>query len=265
MKFKICIYWEEIMLITNIQRFSLHDGPGIRTTIFLKGCSLRCPWCSNPENLNPYPEKYYKNNNEGVYGKNYTCDEIYNEIIKDKAFYEENGGVTFSGGEALLQVEELIPLARMIKNDGITIAVETCLFIPTRKLKSIIPYVDYFYVDIKILDKNQCKKVIGGDIDLYIKNLDLLTSEKMITIRIPVIGKYTDDLININNIINLVEKYKKKILKIELIKGHNLAESKYESLGFEKPRYFKVNNNFMEQYKKRIEQVTEIEVEICKI
>lgn len=108
------------MLITNIQRFSLHDGPGIRTTIFLKGCSLRCPWCSNPENIKPYPEKYYKDGIEGIYGKNYTCDEVYNEIIKDRAFYDENGGVTFSGGEALLYVNELLPLLEKLKKERIT-------------------------------------------------------------------------------------------------------------------------------------------------
>lgn len=111
---------KEYMLITNIQRFSLHDGPGIRTTIFLKGCSLRCPWCSNPENIKPYPEKYYKDGIEGIYGKNYTCDEVYNEIIKDRAFYDENGGVTFSGGEALLYVNELLPLLEKLKKERIS-------------------------------------------------------------------------------------------------------------------------------------------------
>ena len=143
------------MLITNIQRFSLHDGPGIRTTIFLKGCSLRCPWCANPENIKPYPEKYYKDGIEGIYGKNYTYDEVYNEIIKDRAFYDENGGVTFSGGEALLYVNEILPLLEKLKKERITIAVETCLFIPTENLRRVIPYIDYFYVDMKILDKSR--------------------------------------------------------------------------------------------------------------
>lgn len=253
------------MLITNIQRFSLHDGPGIRTTVFLKGCSLRCPWCSNPENLNPYPEKYHKNGIEGIYGKSYTCDEVYDVIMKDRAFYEESGGVTFSGGEALLQSDELIPLAKRIKNEGITIAIETCLFVPTIKLKNIIPYVDYFYVDIKIIDENRCKSIIGGDIDLYIANLDLLTSQKMITVRMPVIGKYTDDVENVDNIIDILKKYERKIWKIELIKGHNLSESKYESLGVPKPKYYEVSNSFLTKYKELIEKAVRIPVEICKI
>ena len=103
------------MLITNIQRFSLHDGPGIRTTVFLKGCSIRCPWCSNPENLNGYPEKYNKNGIEGIYGKEYSCDEVYDEIMKDEVFYEDDGGVTFSGGEALPQTVNLIQLIKRIR------------------------------------------------------------------------------------------------------------------------------------------------------
>lgn|GEM_PF-4066704 len=76
-------------LITSIQRFSLHDGPGIRTTIFAKGCSLYCPWCSNPENLLPFPEIYVKDRIEGIYGKYMSCNEIYNEVIKNLTFYGE--------------------------------------------------------------------------------------------------------------------------------------------------------------------------------
>ena len=77
---------EKNILLTNIQRFSLHDGPGIRTTVFLKGCSLRCPWCSNPENLKPHPEKYMKDGIDGIYGKYYSASELVKECLKDKNF-----------------------------------------------------------------------------------------------------------------------------------------------------------------------------------
>lgn len=83
------------MIITNIQKFSLHDGPGIRTTVFMKGCSLCCPWCSNPENLKSFIEYYIKDGKRGIYGKEYTVEEVFNEVIKDKPFYGDNGGVTF--------------------------------------------------------------------------------------------------------------------------------------------------------------------------
>lgn len=115
------------MTITNIQRFSLHDGPGIRTTVFLKGCSIRCPWCSNPENINHQIEKYVKDGKEGFYGKEYSVDEVLKEVLKDKIFYEDNGGVTFSGGEALLYAKELLPLMEQIKQNNISIAVESSL------------------------------------------------------------------------------------------------------------------------------------------
>lgn len=253
------------MLITNIQRFSLHDGPGIRTTIFLKGCSLRCPWCANPENIKPYPEKYYKDGIEGIYGKNYTYDEVYNEIIKDRAFYDENGGVTFSGGEALLYVNEILPLLEKLKKERITIAVETCLFIPTENLRRVIPYIDYFYVDMKILDKSRCRNLLEGDLDLYKTNLSFLTSQKMITVRIPVIGHYTDDRENKISIINEIKKYEKNILKVELIKGHNLSESKYKSLGMCSPQYYEVSDTSLIQYKGILEETVKVPIQVCKI
>lgn len=253
------------MLITNIQRFSLHDGPGIRTTVFLKGCSIKCPWCSNPENIKNYPEVYYKDGVKGIYGKEFSLDEIYAEIVKDRVFYEANGGVTFSGGEALLYVDELLPLMNKLKKENITIAVETCLFIPRQKLEKVIPYIDFFFVDMKILDEARCNSIIKGNLKLYKTNLELLTSKKQITIRIPFIGHYTDDDGNKLAIINEIKKFKKSILKIELIKGHNLGESKYKSLDLLSPQYFEVTDYALMQYKKKLEECTKIPVEICKI
>lgn len=253
------------MLITNIQRFSLHDGPGIRTTIFLKGCSLRCPWCSNPENLNAYPEKYYKNGIEGSFGRKYTCDEVYEEVIKDRVFYESDGGVTFSGGEALLYVDEIMPLIVRLRKEKISVAVETALFVPTEELEKILPYVDYFYVDMKILDKKRCRNVLNGDLDLYYTNLDLLASQKMVTIRIPVIGKYTDDDDNMSIIVKEIKMFAKSILKVELIKGHNLGESKYRSLGMSIPQYYEVTDALLNSYKKKIQNAVDIRVDICKV
>lgn len=132
------------MIITNIQRFSLHDGPGIRTTVFLKGCSIRCPWCSNPENINHQIEKYVKDGKEGFYGKEYSVDEVLKEVLKDKIFYEDNGGVTFSGGEALLYAKELLPLMEQIKQNNISIAVESSLFVPSSYLEMVIPFLSTF-------------------------------------------------------------------------------------------------------------------------
>lgn len=150
------------MIITNIQRFSLHDGPGIRTTVFLKGCSIRCPWCSNPENINHQIERYVKDEKEGFYGKEYSVDQVLKEVLKDKIFYEDNGGVTFSGGEALLYAKELLPLMEQIKQNNISIAVESSLFVPSSYLEMVIPFVEYFYVDLKVMDKERCTELLNG-------------------------------------------------------------------------------------------------------
>lgn len=253
------------ILLTNIQRFSLHDGPGIRTTVFLKGCSLRCPWCSNPENLNPYPEEYIKDGKKDIYGKAYITDQVYDEVIKDKDFYEPDGGVTFSGGEALLQAKKILPVLKKLKEASITTAIETCLFAPTENLELLLPYIDFFYVDMKIMNKKKCMDIIKGDLKLYQKNLELLCSHKKIVIRIPVIGSYTDDKENRKLIIDELVRYKNSIRKIELLKEHNLGKEKYISLNWKVPEFWGVNDDLMLQYKKEIESVVTIPVEICKI
>ena len=140
------------MLITNIQRFSLHDGPWIRTTVFLKGCNLRCPWCANPENLSFQKEEYVKDGIKGIYGYEISGEELEKEILKDKIYYEDGGGVTFSGGEALLAFKELEPLLKKLKEDKINICVETALMVKNELLEIALNYVDLFIIDIKILD-----------------------------------------------------------------------------------------------------------------
>lgn len=254
------------MIITNIQRFSLHDGPGIRTTVFLKGCSIRCPWCSNPENMNHQIEIYVKDGKEGFYGKEYSVDEVLKEVLKDKIFYEDNGGVTFSGGEALLYAKELLPLMQQIKQNNISIAVESSLFVPSRYLEMVIPFVEYFYVDLKVMDKERCTELLNGNLDLFESNLAILAKSKKFNVRIPVICGYTDDEDNIRSIIDVIREYRASIKKVELIKGHNLGDNKYVSLGKEVPKKAEVSDLFLEEYRKKItEVVAGVGVGICSI
>jgi pyruvate formate lyase activating enzyme len=281
------------ILLTNIQRFSLHDGPGIRTTIFLKGCSLRCPWCSNPENLSTSVQKYERNGQKGVYGIYYSTEELYAEIIKDKVFYESNsneydikslnqieqlpGGITFSGGECLLQMKAMLPLLKRLNAEHIHIAAETCLFAEKESLKIAMEFINLFYVDVKILDKRKCNNYLHGDLELYLLNLhELMCSGKPVIIRVPVIGGYTDDKKNREMISELICRYveteKSNLLKVELIKEHNLAISKYESLhacneGYDTPDYNGVSIDLMIQYKNEISKSIKdmIPIEICKI
>lgn len=254
------------MIITNIQRFSLHDGPGIRTTVFLKGCSIRCPWCSNPENINHQIERYVKDGKEGFYGKEYSVEEVLKEVLKDKIFYDDNGGVTFSGGEALLYAKELLPLMQQIKQNNISIAVETCLFVPSAYLEKVIPYVDYFYVDLKVMDKERCSFLLKGNLDLFKSNLAILAKSKRFNVRIPVICGYTEDEDNIRSIIDVIREYRASIKKVELIKGHNLGDNKYVTLGRDVPQKAEVSDLFLEAYRMRIlNTVEDVEVDVCKI
>ncbi len=286
--------WDNInidgVMLTNIQRFSLHDGPGIRTTIFLKGCVLKCPWCSNPENLSPCQEKYVRDGTEGIYGRVVSCEELYREVIKDMGFYAgadsspdcqdffvQNsdeldrlpGGVTFSGGEALLQATRLMPLLERLQREHIHIAVETCLFVGSRQMNLALQYIDLFYVDVKILDEKACREILQGDIGIYTANLEALFSwrdqngrRKPVVFRVPVIGGFTDMDRNRKEIAALITRYMP--IKVEIIKEHNLSISKYESLGLTAPDYKGVSDALMEAYKAELEK-TGVPVEICRI
>lgn len=274
------------ILITNIQRFSLHDGPGIRTTLFLKGCSLRCPWCCNPENLFPQPQDYKKDGVSGKYGKYLFSDEIVKECLKDNSFYggklqspnqwnitasdqiqQLPGGVTFSGGESLLQMKALVPVCKALHEKAVHLAVETCLFCPASDVKLAIEHIDLFYVDMKILDPKRCESVEHGNLALYLDNLDMIMrSAKPVVIRIPVIGQRTDDEENRRLVHELIKKSKDDggiILKIELMKEHNLGENKYKSLNMHQD-YHGVEDSLMEQYKEEMLDIG-IPVEVCKI
>ena len=288
---------EKNILLTNIQRFSLHDGPGIRTTVFLKGCSIHCPWCSNPENLLHREQRYVKMDHngkveeEGTYGKWYSPDELYSEVIKDKSFYgycnansatsldSLPGGVTFSGGECMLQMKELDPMLQRLNDEQIHTIVETSLFCSSVQLSIAIKHIDLFYVDIKVLNDDLCSSSLGGRIELYKNNLVTLpNSGKPVVFRLPVIGGYTDSEENRKAVVELIESKAKSysnLLKIEILKEHNLGTNKYQSLidgGNEimLPEYNGVSDELMGQYKIEIEEWlmivgSSIPVEICKI
>ncbi len=265
---------EKKILLTNIQRFSLHDGPGIRTTVFLKGCSLRCPWCANPENIEPHVQQYCKDGQKGTYGRYYTSGELLAELQKDKVFYTQMasettlgklpGGVTFSGGEPLLQFAALEPVLRELKAEKIHICIETCLFAPREMLELALRYVDLFYVDIKILNAVRCRNILCGDTEQYLSNIEqLFKLHKDVIFRIPVIGGYTDGEENIDEIVSFLLQFKP--LKIELIKEHNLGKSKYLSLGKKPLELNCVSDEQMERIKAALFDITKLPIEICKV
>lgn len=232
--------------ITNIQRFCLHDGPGIRTTIFFKGCNLRCPWCCNPENIDYEINVFMENDIKKKWGYDISVEELYKEIIKDKDYYQDSGGITLSGGEPLLQIIKYEKLLEMLKHEKINICLETSLAASKQSLEIAIKYIDNYYIDVKILSKEKAKNVLNLDVNNYKENLKfLIKNNKNIILRFPINNEYTNYKDNINLICNLLKE--NSSLKIEIFKTHNLGESKYQKLN--KPY-------------KTIEEITNEEIEI---
>lgn len=244
---------KDSILVGNIQRFSVNDGPGIRTTVFLKGCMLKCPWCCNPENMMMNQQIYYENGIQKCFGKYYSIEELEKIILKDKLYYDKDGGVTFSGGDPLLQSEKIIPLINKLKDQQINICVETSLFVPTKNLLNIIDLIDLFYVDIKILDKAECKESISGNIDLYLKNVDyLFQKKKKVVFRFPVVNGYTNTSKNLELLLEFLVKYHPD--KIEIFSVHNLAENKYKLLNIKYNKFDPIDKHELESIKEKIEE-----------
>lgn len=251
------------VIVSNIQRMCFHDGPGIRTTVFFKGCNLKCPWCSNPENVKFEIEKYIDNNTEKEFGYEIELKELEKEILKDKVYFDKEGGVTFSGGEPLLQFEKIEPLLKNLKEKDINICVETALMVPEKYLEIALKYVDEFYVDIKILDEEICKKILNGNIKLYYKNLDkLFLLNKNVTLRLPMSEEYTITEKNTEKILELLEKYKPQ--KVEIFELHTLGEKKYKVLNKEMQVFKKLGKDKIDNLYTLIKSIG-INVEVIKI
>ncbi|MDD5015064.1 MAG: radical SAM protein [Atribacterota bacterium] len=229
--------------MVDIQRSSFYDGPGIRTIVFLKGCLLSCPWCCNPESILPYPQVYFEDKNhqkiKGVYGKIIKIKDLIKIIKKDIAFYKKSGGgVTFSGGEPLLQGMNLLECLKQLKKAGIHTCVETSLFCPSNYLNLIMEYVDLFIIDIKILNSEDCKRYLKGNLKIYLQNIKkVLKNHKNNVFRFPVVKPYTFNPNNIKKLHYFLKEW--KIKKLEIFSIHNFATRKYNSLGKSGP-YFEI-------------------------
>lgn len=236
--------------IFEIKRFAVHDGDGIRTTVFFNGCPLRCVWCHNPEGLTfEVQEAFYAHKcigceeckKEGfmpddclgearvLYGKTVTVDELLPILLEDKDFYETSGGgVTLSGGECLIQADFCAELLKELKRLGIHTAVDTCGFVSRNALDKVIPYTDVFLYDIKAYDEDihiRCTGVSNKQILENLKHLNMLG--KKIEIRIPYVPDYNDG--QIEKIACFLAPLK-NITKIRVLPYHNYAGSKYKAL-----------------------------------
>ncbi len=218
--------------IFNLQKFSIHDGPGIRTVVFFKGCPLRCYWCSNPESQAGEPEKMWENQKKSYanVGEYKTVAEIMKEVMKDEPFYQEsNGGVTLSGGEVLYQADFAIELLEALQGKKIHTACETTGYVKSEIFKEFLQHVDLVFFDVKHYDTNKHKKGIGVSNELILKNLTIaIALHSNLIIRIPVIPKFNDSLIDAEKFAELFNQLGVK--KIELLPFHQFGEKKYEYL-----------------------------------
>jgi pyruvate formate lyase activating enzyme len=215
-------------VIFDLKTFATHDGPGIRTTVFMKGCPLNCWWCHNPESKNPGIESNISGGHleKTSIGEKYTVDRLFDEIIKDELFFDESGGgVTFSGGEAMLQVDFLTEILKKCRQHGIRTAIDTAGFCPQENFKKVAPYTDLFLYDLKLMDNQLHEKYTGRKNDLILSNFNYLVSKKAnIIVRIPLVPGITDTTENLTAIKNFLKPY--SMVKIDLIPYNKLGESK---------------------------------------
>lgn len=219
-------------IIFNIQHFSIHDGPGIRTTVFLKGCPLRCPWCSNPESqrLRPEPMLDATTKLPITMGEEKSVDDIIEEVLKDKDFYEESGGgMTLSGGEIFAQFHFAKAILQAAKAKGIHTAIETTAFVSHEKFVDLIQYVDFIYTDLKHYHSLKHRTVTGVENQLIIKNIHYAFSKgKEIVLRIPVIPDFNDSLEDAKEFARLFNQL--QIDQVQLLPFHQFGENKYQLL-----------------------------------
>lgn len=235
----------------------MNDGPGIRTTVFLKGCPLSCVWCHNPESQRFEPEiLFYKDKCTGcgrcknltvnstdfvcfngakeICGKTIESDYVISEVLKDKIFYDtSNGGMTLSGGEPLAQYDFSLELLKRAKANGIHTAIETCGYAEKSKILEIAKYVDLFLFDCKETNPELHKEYTGFDNKIILENLEALSDAgSKIILRCPIIPGFNDRAEHFKGISEIADKFS-GIEHIEIEPFHPLGESKYSALGRE--------------------------------
>ena len=220
--------------IFNIQRFSIHDGPGVRTIVFLKGCPLRCRWCCNPESQEWKIETIKIAGVEKIAGEDTTVKEVLEEIKKDRIYYSRSvgGGVTLSGGECLWQPDFSAALLEAAKSIGISTAIETTGFAKREVLDRILPFVDTVLMDIKHMNGAKHKEFTTRDNATILENARYIAESGVrLIIRTPVIPTFNDT----EEEIGAIAKYAASIGVKEhhLLPYHRIGTDKYKGLGRE--------------------------------
>lgn len=242
-------------MITAIKRSAVHDGDGLRTTVFFKGCPLKCIWCHNPEGISREIQiaKYDhlcigcgscggQRTRETAgscpagalvcYGKPQTVEELLPILLQDKVFYDNSGGgVTLSGGECLAQPEFAAALAKALTKNGVRVNIDTCGFVSRSALERVIPYTDTFLYDLKAIDPQVHKRCTGQENTVILENLRYLSDQGCrVEVRYPlVMGCNNEECEKIGAFLQDMPG----IVKVKVLQYHNLSASRYQALGME--------------------------------
>lgn len=221
--------------IFDIQRYSIHDGSGIRTIIFLKGCVLRCRWCCNPESQEYAVQTMMVQGKPKVMGRDVTVQEVLDVVEKDRPYYRRSGGgLTLSGGESLCQPQFARDLLRAAKEAGIHTAMESMGCAEYSIIEGILPYLDQYLLDIKHMNPDKHREFTGRDNLLMLENAQKIAESNMtqLSIRVPVIPTFNDTVEEIRDIARFADRLP-GVERIHLLPYHRLGQDKYEGLGRE--------------------------------
>lgn len=292
----------ERLFVTEIQRFSLHDGPGIRTTIFLKGCNLSCRWCHNPETQFPGKQlQFFKkrcircgacaaicgarivsmtaegpvtdpkgcilcgdcvcacySDARSLIGEELTKEQLLEILEADRGLFGEQGGVTFSGGEPMLQIEALTAILPAVKEKGYHVTIDTAGCVPMQSFLTVQDLVDLFLYDIKLIDSEKHRVYTGQDNKNILENLKgLMSSGKSVWIRVPLIHRVNDT----KEDLRLLHRYLKEIGKpkrLDLLPYHAYGNYKAASIGELVETFETPSDAYLEEIKTVLEDTAEM-------
>lgn len=244
-------------LVYDIKRYAVHDGPGLRSTVFFKGCPMRCWWCHNPESQRLEPEMVEQEKRLGqqsftekkTIGRWMSVSDVMKEVEKERIFFDEsNGGVTFSGGEPLMQPEFLEELLKACRRQDIHSAVDTCGYASGSSVERILPWTDLVLFDLKHMDGAAHKKYTGVDNAVVLRNLERILEFGMeVIIRIPLIPDVNDKKENLEAIVGFLKPLA-PVKRIDIMPYHSIAAHKYRRFemdnkmdGVKEPAVEKVN------------------------
>lgn len=239
-----------------IERFAIHDGPGIRSVVFLKGCPLHCPWCANPESQSPEPQQMRTRRDDQrdsslvatkepslTVGQPVSIDEVMAVLERDADYYQQSGGgVTFSGGECMMHADALLEFLKACKSRGWHTAIETSGMAPMVNFEKILPFTDLFLFDLKHTDAQKLKEVTGADLNHILCNLrtilhssqsPLSTFHSPLILRMPCIPEFNLEDSHFEKAFAIAKEY--GISRIDLLPYHVLGMEKYHQLGREYP------------------------------